>query len=168
MNTSRCGWRLRGALPLLLLAISSLAQEAQPAFVFEPDVKVPMRDGVKLAANVFRPKGEGRFPVILMRTPYGKMDEKMGDGKRYATAGYGMVVQDCRGRGKSEGVWDPFRYDVQDGYDTQEWVGQQPWCNGSIGTAGGSYVGWTQWAPAPKGSRYLKAMVPIVPFGNAY
>ena len=78
------------------------------------------------------------------------------------------MLQDCRGRGKSEGVWDPFRYDVEDGYDTQEWVGQQPWCDGSIGTSGGSYVGWTQWAPAAKGSRYVKAMVPTVPFGNAY
>ena len=112
-----------------------------------------------LAANIFRPKGEGPFPVILMRTPYGKLDDKFGEAKRYTTAGYAMVVQDCRGRGKSDGVWDPFRYDVQDGYDTQEWIGHQPWCNGSIGTAGGSYVGWTQWAPAPKASRYLKAMV---------
>jgi putative CocE/NonD family hydrolase len=78
------------------------------------------------------------------------------------------VFQDCRGRGKSEGVWDPFRYDVQDGFDTQEWVGQQPWCNGEIGTAGGSYVGWTQWAAAANASRYLKAMAPLVPFSDAY
>ena len=166
MNTSHSRSRLRGALLLLFLAISSLAQEVQ--FVFETDVQVPMRDGVKLAANIFRPKGDGRSPAILMRTPYGKPDEKSGDAKRYTAAGYAMVVQDCRGRGKSEGVWDPFRYDAEDGYDTQEWVGQQPWCDGNIGTAGGSYVGWTQWAPASKGSRYLKAMVPVVPFGNAY
>ncbi|MCX6913048.1 MAG: CocE/NonD family hydrolase [Verrucomicrobia bacterium] len=168
MNTHRPSLWLQSALPFLLLAISLSAQEAQRPFIFEADVKAPMRDGVNLAANIFRPKGDGPFPVILMRTPYGKMDEKMGDGKRYAAAGYAMVVQDCRGRGKSEGVWDPFRYDVQDGYDTQEWIGHQSWCNGSIGTAGGSYVGWTQWAPASKSSRYLKAMVPIVPFGNAY
>jgi len=145
-----------------------LAQEAQLPFLFEPDVKIAMRDGTKLAANVFRPKDKGPFPVILMRTPYGKPGEKWGDGRRYSTAGYVLVVQDCRGRGKSEGAWDPFRYDAEDGYDTQEWIGQQPWCNGSIGTAGGSYVGWTQWAPAPKRSRYLKAMAPTVPFGNAY
>ena len=168
MNTHRPSLWLQSALPFLLLAISLSAQEAQRPFIFEADVKAPMRDGVNLAANIFRPKGDGPFPVILMRTPYGKMDEKMGDGKRYAAAGYAMVVQDCRGRGKSEGVWDPFRYDAQDGYDTQEWIGHQSWCNGSIGTAGGSYVGWTQWAPAAKSSRYLKAMVPIVPFGNAY
>lgn len=168
MNTNRPSLRLPGTLLWLWLAFSLPAQEAPRPFIFEADVKTPMRDGVNLAANIFRPKGAGPFPVILMRTPYGKMDEKMDDGKRYTAAGYAMVVQDCRGRGKSEGVWDPFRYDVQDGFDTQEWIGHQSWCNGSIGTSGGSYVGWTQWAPAPKASRYLKAMVPIVPFGNSY
>ena len=111
---------------------------------------IPMRDGTKLAANIFRPKGEGRYPVILMRTPYGKPGQDAGEPKRYAAAGYAVVLQDCRGRGKSEGVWDPFRYDVEDGYDTQEWVGQQAWCDGSIGTSGGSYVGWTRWAPRPR------------------
>jgi uncharacterized protein len=168
MNTSRSKPCLWGAMLLLFLGLYSPAQEVQPKYVFEPDVKIAMRDGVKLAANIFRPKGEGRFPVILMRTPYGRPGEKGGDPRRYTAAGYTFVEQDCRGRGKSEGVWDPFRYDVEDGFDTQEWIGQQPWCDGSIGTAGGSYVGWTQWAPAPKGSRYLKAMVPTVPFGNAY
>ncbi len=168
MSTRCPEFRLQGVLLLLWLASSSPAQEPQGPFVFEADVKTPMRDGVNLAANVFRPKGDGPFPVILMRTPYGKPDDKWDDAKRYTAAGYAMVVQDCRGRGKSEGVWDPFRYDVQDGYDTQEWIGHQPWCNGSIGTSGGSYVGWTQWAPAPKSSRYLKAMVPVVPFANTY
>jgi uncharacterized protein len=168
MNTSRYRLRLWHSLPFFLLCLSLLAQEVRQPFVFEPDVRMPMRDGVQLAANIFRPTGEGRFPVILMRTPYGKPDEKSSDAKRYTAAGYALVVQDCRGRGKSEGVWDPFRYDAGDGFDTQEWVGKQPWCNGEIGTAGGSYVGWTQWASAPEGSRYLKAMVPTVPFGNAY
>ncbi|MCC6819307.1 MAG: CocE/NonD family hydrolase, partial [Verrucomicrobia subdivision 3 bacterium] len=152
----------------LFLAGGLLAQETNRALIFEPDVKVPMRDGVQLAANIWRPKAEGRYPVILMRSPYGKMDEKFDEARRYTAAGYVMVVQDCRGRGKSEGAWDPFRYDVEDGFDTQEWVGKQPWCNGEIGTAGGSYVGWTQWAAAAKASKYLKAMVPIVPFDNAH
>jgi putative CocE/NonD family hydrolase len=168
MNTNYFRLSLRGVLLLMFLALASPAQEAQPLAIVEIDVMIPMRDGTKLAANIFRPRGEGRFPTILMRTPYGKPDEKSGDAKPYTAAGYALVVQDCRGRGKSEGVWDPFRYDAEDGFDTQEWVGQQAWCDGSIGTAGGSYVGWTQWAPAPKGSRYLKAMVPTVPFGNAY
>jgi putative CocE/NonD family hydrolase len=166
MNMNRL--RFAGAVVLVSLATCSLAQEAQLPFVFERSVRIPMRDGVKLAANIYRPKGEGRFPVILMRTPYGKPNEKSGEAQHSTASGYAVVVQDCRGRGESEGAWDPFRYDAEDGYDTQEWVGQQPWCNGSIGTAGGSYVGWTQWASAPKASRYLKVMAPVVPFGNAF
>ena len=155
-------------LPWLCLAISASAEEAQGPFAYEPDVKIPMRDGVKLAANIFRPKGDGAWPAILIRTPYGKQDEKWPGGKDYASKGYVMVVQDCRGRGKSEGIWEPFLNEAQDGFDTQEWIGQQPWCNGKIGASGGSYVGWTQWASARNASRYLKAMSPIVPFGNTY
>lgn len=167
----KTNFRFSPRSPLLLflfVAGALLAQAPEPSAVFESDVKVPMRDGVQLAANIWRPKAEGRYPVILMRSPYGKMDEKWDEAKRYTTAGYVMVVQDCRGRGKSGGEWEPFRYDVEDGFDTQEWVGKQPWCNGAIGTAGGSYVGWTQWAAAANASKYLKAMVPIVPFDNAY
>jgi hypothetical protein len=127
-----------------------------------------MRDGAQLAANIYRPLAPGRYPVILLRTPYGKPDAGWGDAKRYTAAGYALVAQDCRGRGKSQGAWDPFRYDVADGFDTQEWVGRQPWCNGDLGTTGGSYVGWTQWASAPNASPYLKAMVPIVPFADVF
>jgi putative CocE/NonD family hydrolase len=157
------------AVPVCLAGVISncFAQDSQP-YRFLRNVPVPMRDGIKLAANVYLPNTEGRFPVILMRTPYGKPQASWDEAKRYTAAGYAMVVQDCRGRGNSQGVWDPFRYDVEDGYDTQEWVGRQAWCNGRIGTAGGSYVGWTQWASAPNASKYLTAMVPIVPFGDVY
>ncbi len=158
----------RGVALFLLVSWPLLAQEPQPSLVFEADVPVPMRDGTKLAANVFRPNGPGRYPVILMRTPYGKPGQGWDEPKRYCNAGYVMVAQDCRGRGKSAGEWDPFRYDAADGYDTQEWVGKQSWCNGKLGTAGGSYVGWTQWSAAPGASRYLKAMVPVVPFDNGF
>ena len=120
-----------------------------------------MRDGAQLAANVFLPKDSGPHPVILIRTPYGKMDENFGEAKRYCAAGYVMVAQDCRGRGASQGVWEPFRYDGDDGFDTQEWVGRQPWCDGHIGTSGGSYVGWTQWSAATRGSRFLTCMAPV-------
>jgi putative CocE/NonD family hydrolase len=160
--------RLARIVFLFSVAGASLPGAAQEPSIFEGDVMIPMRDGTRLAANIFRPKTDAKFPVILMRTPYGKPDEKWGEAKRYLPAGYAMVVQDCRGRGKSEGMWDPFRYDVEDGFDTQEWVGKQSWCNGDMGTSGGSYVGWTQWAAAPNASHHLKAMVPIVPFGNSY
>lgn len=164
-------------LPLLACVVAALAPglcaplaaaETSPGFNFEADVRIPMRDGVELAANIFRPAGDGPWPVILCRTPYGKQDEKWPGGKDYAVKGYVTVVQDCRGRGKSGGVWEPFLNEAADGFDTQEWIGRQSWCNGSIGASGGSYVGWTQWASAPKSSRYLKTMVPMVPFGNTY
>lgn len=152
----------------LVVAAPSAGEEVQKQFGYEPDVKIPMRDGTQLAANIFRPKGDGPWPVILIRTPYDKQDEKWPGGEGYATKGYVMVVQDCRGRGKSGGEWEPFLHEAQDGFDTQEWIGRQPWCNGKIGSQGGSYVGWTQWASAPNSSKYLKTMVPMVPFGNTY
>ncbi|MBM3846947.1 MAG: CocE/NonD family hydrolase [Verrucomicrobia bacterium] len=139
-----------------------------PDFIFEQKVMIPMRDGVRLSANIFRPRGEGRHPVILLRSPYGIPDAKWGDARRYVPRGYAMVAQDCRGRGGSEGTWDPFRHDPDDGRDTQDWIGKKEWCNGSIGTSGGSYVGWTQWASAADPSPYLKAMVPVVPFAEVY
>ncbi len=153
---------------LFLLVTTTFAAETSLPFTFQKDVMIPMRDGVKLAANIFLPKAAGQYPVVLMRTPYGKAGENSGEGKIYTAVGFVLVVQDCRGKGSSEGVWDPFFYDVQDGFDTQEWVGKQPWCNGKVGTAGGSYVGWTQWSAASEGSHYLKAMVPMVPFGDVF
>jgi putative CocE/NonD family hydrolase len=156
------------AVPVFILAPIAPARAQDEKVVFEANVMMPMRDGTELAANVFRPRGDGPFPTILSRTPYGKGGEQHGQARFYTSQGYAMVIQDCRGRGDSKGLWDPFRYDADDGFDTQQWVGEQVWCNGNIGTAGGSYVGWTQWASAPQGSKYLKAMAPIVPFCNAY
>src|SRR4030095_13495486 len=117
-------------LPLVLgLAVAGLRADDADC-ITESDVKFPMRDGVRLAANVFRPSAEGKFPAILMRTPYGKPDERSPDAKRYTDAGFVLVVQDCRGRGASEGPWDPFSHEPEDGFDTQEWVAKQPWSNG--------------------------------------
>lgn len=163
----RPSWLLNGLLLLLLTAQGPVWSE-ESAFTFQKNVMIPMRDGVELAANIFLPQGDGPFPAILIRSPYGKSDEKHGDGIKYASAGYAFIIQDCRGKGDSKGVWDPFRYDPQDGYDTQDWISKQSWSNGKIGTMGGSYVGYTQWAPAPFKHPALKAMVPIVPFNNAY
>lgn len=173
MNISnpRCPFRtfrIRFSFHLISLWIATSIHSAEPGWKFQENVMIPMRDGVRLAANVFTPVGPGPFPTILMRTPYGKSDERFGDGRRYSERGYALVIQDCRGRGDSEGIWDPFRFDPTDGFDTQEWVGTRPWSNGRIGTAGGSYGGWTQWASAPDSSRYLTTMIPVVPFGNVY
>lgn len=153
---------------LALFAGYSSVQSQDLDYRFDENVMIPMRDGTLLAANIYSPQAEGAYPVVLLRTPYGKPGERWGEAKKFTAAGFVMVAQDCRGRGDSEGEWDPFRYDPDDGFDTQEWVGQQPWCNGKIGTSGGSYVGWTQWASVTKGSQYLKTMVPVVPFGNVF
>jgi putative CocE/NonD family hydrolase len=132
------------------------------------EVKIPMRDGVELAANIFLPKADGKFPVILARTPYGKGDAKGGMGRVWASRGYVFVSQDCRGKGTSGGQWYPFAHDRDDGADTHHWILRQPWCNGKLGATGGSYLGYTQWISAPGAGDYLKAMFTIVPLVDVY
>lgn len=132
------------------------------------DFMMPMRDGVRLATNILLPEGEGPFPVILFRDPYVKEGITKSRGQGLLDEGYAIVVQDVRGRFKSEGVWDPFRNEKADGHDTLEWIGAQPWCNGKIGLGGGSYLGFTQCINGPSPSKYLAAMHPIVPWGNTY
>lgn len=153
------------------LAVVSWCVLAPAVFAGEPryevetraDVKIPMRDGVQLSAHVFLPKAEGRFPVLLTRTPYGKGGLLSPGARSVAAHGCVSINQDCRGRGASEGDWVPFLNEAQDGEDTRRWILEQTWSNGKIGTTGGSYVGFTQWASAPNAGESLKAMFPIVP-----
>ena len=103
--------------------------------IVEKDVPVPMRDGVVLRANVFRPDAPGKFPGILIRTPYGKA---AGGYERYVRSGYAVVAQDSRGRYASDGEYVIFTVedtgDAEDGYDSVEWLAEQPYCNGVVGT----------------------------------
>lgn len=158
---------------LLVLSISCapvVTTETQQALyevkVLE-NVSVPMRDGVNLKANIFLPEAEGKFPAVVMRTPYGKGGVGS-EGSGFASNGYVFVAQDCRGRGPSEGNWYPGVNERNDGLDTHKWVLAQPWCNGKIGTVGGSYVGYTQWITAPDAGDYLKAMFTAVPLFDWY
>ncbi|MFK5923147.1 MAG: CocE/NonD family hydrolase [Verrucomicrobiota bacterium] len=167
MKTTSNLWRAF-VLTALFLCVTTSGPSREGGFTFQKNVMIAMSDGTELAANLFLPKEGELFPTILMRTPYGKGSKTNGQARAYVSKGYAVIIQDCRGRGDSKGIWDPFRYDADDGFVTQEWVGKQSWSNGKIGTAGGSYVGWSQWASAPKGSQYLTAMVPQVPFCNAY
>lgn len=132
-------------------------------------VKVPMRDGVELSADVYRPKAEGRFPVIVVRTPYKKEMNEL-DGRFHARRGYVMVVEDCRGRFGSPGEWEPFINEPKDGYDTIEWAAKQPWSNGKVGMIGASYLGWVQWWAAREKPPHLVTIIPNVappdPFYN--
>ncbi len=124
----------------------------------EHDVPVPVRDGVVLRANIFRPDAPGTFPGLLLRTPYGK---PKGGFERFVRSGYVVVTQDARGRYASEGEYLPYTVDTldgQDGYDSVEWLAQQPFCNGKVGTFGASYNAWMQWSLARLRPPHLVAM----------
>jgi putative CocE/NonD family hydrolase len=126
------------------------------------DLKIPMRDGVRLYGALYRPSKGERFPTLLIRSIYDTQHPRYVEwANRFAKSGYAVLLQDCRGRYESEGVWRPYIDETIDGYDTQQWVGIQPWCDGNIGMFGISYPGFTQVLPAPLRSPYVKALVPI-------
>jgi len=156
---------------LFIISWNCPAQELpQPSYKVkeELDIKVTMRDGVRLSANIYRPDTVGDFPALLMRTPYGNGGKGNRDAHFFAERGYAVVIQDTRGIAESEGMFNAFQAEATDGYDMQQWVGKQPWCNGKIGTYGGSYVGFTQWITAPLQSPYLVTMVPAVTFSDLH
>jgi hypothetical protein len=150
------------SLRLLCLAclclLPTLAAQAQAPAPPKQTVMVPMRDAIKLATDIYLPEGLGPFPTVLARTPYNK-DAAASLGADGAKRGYAMVFQDTRGRFASEGDNLPFESDGWDkhwdGFDTIEWLRQQPWCNGKIGTWGGSALGITQLLMAGAGPRGL-------------
>ncbi|MBW4720442.1 CocE/NonD family hydrolase [Saccharothrix obliqua] len=124
---------------------------------------VPMRDGVVLRADVYRPVGQ-RCPALVFRTPYDRTGLGMYGtfALRAASEGYAVVMQDTRGRGASGGRFTPFVHERDDGYDTVDWVVSQPWCDGNVGMFGGSYDGVTQWQGAMSGHPALRAIAPNV------
>ncbi len=128
------------------------------------EVIAEMRDGVKLAGNLYLPAGAGPFPCIVQRTPYGKdaMFASPAGAKKYTDAGYAYLVQDVRGKGRSEGFYQAFINDAFDGYDTIEWMAKQNWCNGSIGITGASAMGYTSLLAATMNPEHLKAAYVVV------
>jgi len=134
------------------------ASDPMPTF----EVGIPMRDGVELAADVHLPvESELPAPAIVQSTPYDKSNKLFfkHEARFYQEHGYAFVVHDVRGRGKSEGEWRAFVNDGRDTYDVIEWVADQEWCNGNVGTTGLSYMGWTQWATAVERPPHLKCMI---------
>lgn len=152
---------------LVLFALAAAAVGAEPPRI-ERDLEARMRDGVVLRADVVRPDRPGRFPALLVRTPYGKDAERGEDhfALRAARAGYVVVIQDVRGRYRSEGVFDPYRQEGPDGYDTIAWVARLPWCDGQVGLTGLSYPGAVQWLAAIEEPKALKAMAPAMTFST--
>ncbi len=161
---------------LLSLGFSGVAV-AQKAW----EETVAMRDGVVLAANVFLPEGEGPFPVVLVRTPYckdrgnfepdltKKIEPRLHPNQaNLLEAGYAVVVQDCRGRYRSRGEYQPFMTDHVDGYDTVEWAAAQPWCTGKVGMMGGSAPGITANLATLLSPPHLACVVTTNSFGSHY
>lgn len=135
------------------------------AVLIDKNVAIPMRDGVVLKADVYRPQGDERFPVLLQRTPYNKeflpIVAMTLDPIRAAAAGYAVVIQDVRGRWASAGeVFSPYGHEEADGADTLDWIARQPFCDGNIGAYGLSYMGGTTWLCAVSGHPALKAISP--------
>jgi len=136
---------------------------SKPSFevAVNKDTMVPCRDGIQLAADIYLPKTDGKVPLIVYRTPYGKELMEL-NGKYWARRGYACAIQDCRGRFKSKGTWVPFMHEAQDGYDAIEWLATQAWCNGKVGMIGGSYLGWVQWWAASQKPAHLVTIIPNV------
>lgn len=137
------------------------------------DVPVPMRDGTKLATNIWRPDGAEPVPTLLVRNPY---DKQAMQTYGYTSpnifvlveSGYAVAVQDTRGVFRSEGTFVPHVDDAADGADTVAWLAEQDWCDGNIGAWGGSYLGFVQWLLAATGAPQLKAIAPSVTSADLY
>jgi uncharacterized protein len=159
---------LTASLLCLLLSAGAVAAADTPLYRVkaEYDLKVAMRDGTLLSTDIYRPDTAGTFPVLLERTPYDNYGPETG--YYFAARGYAVVLQDVRGKYDSEGKFYPLANEAQDGFDTQEWCGSQPWSNGKVGTMGGSYVGATQWLPATLASEHLVCMFPVVAASDDY
>jgi uncharacterized protein len=149
----------------------------------EQNIMVPMRDGIRLATDVYKPAGEGVWPVLLTRLPYNKdlrfpvpgLEQKRVfleldmDAERVVEAGYVIVAQDTRGRYTSEGDFAVFEHEETDGADTIAWAASQPWSDGNVGMYGVSYQALTQWQAAGGQPEALRAIAPAqAPRGTLY
>ena len=158
--------------------VSVSAQQMVSPIVVAKNVMVPMRDGVALATDIYRPARDGEalagpFPTILCRTPYNKSDLRYIEiGEYFATRGYAVVLQDLRGRYKSEGLGQYFHtvnpHEGIDGYDAIEWIAARPWSNGKVGMVGSSFAAVTQVAAALERPPHLTAIWPDVTPTNNY
>ncbi len=157
--------RITFVLILATLAIPPAHGAQKYDVTIEHAVTMKTRDGVVLRADIYRPKAEGKFPVLLQRTPYDKRGG-LDFGLRAAAHGYVVVIQDVRGRYMSDGEWYPFKYESNDGYDTVEWAAALPYSNGKVGMFGGSYVGATQMLTAIAAPPHLAGIFPFVTASN--
>jgi hypothetical protein len=157
------------SLWIFVLAVAVLVAPAfaQPNadIVIEHNVAMKTRDGVILKADVYRPAGDGSFPLLLQRTPYNK-DSSADFARKAVARGFMVVIQDVRGRYTSEGEWYTFKHEIDDGYDTVEWAAALPHANGKVGLFGGSYVGATVMLAAISHPPHLAGICPVVTASN--
>lgn len=175
MNSNSRGFHRLLIVCAAILAFHNLGFPAQPTqpvteVVVQTNVMVAMRDGVKLATDLYLPAKDGQVlpgkrPVILTRLPYNKTGAKS-PGHYYAARGYVFVAQDTRGRYASEGIWHMMTDDGRDGFDCAGWIIRQPWSNGKIGMLGTSYVGGTQHAMALEHAPGLATVIPVDAMSN--
>ena len=142
-----------------------MPQDSPPQYrvLVEKDVPMTTRDGLILRADVYRPDAPGRFPVLLSRLPYNKnLRQRPGDIDYFVERGYGVIMQDTRGRFSSEGEeYYALIWEMADGYDAVEWAAGLPWADGKVGTTGQSYLGATQYLLTPTRPPHLKAAFPV-------
>jgi putative CocE/NonD family hydrolase len=146
----------------------AVVHAAQNPIVKQLQVPVAMRDGVRLSTNAYVPSEHGRFPTILVRTPYNKDSAYSAGYQAFVDHGYAVVLQDVRGRYASEGAFQPLTQEISDGDDTLNWIARQTWSDGKVGMIGGSYSGITQWKAALSGNPHLKAIFPVVSGWDEY
>jgi putative CocE/NonD family hydrolase len=165
----------RAILGVTLLVLVCMALGLAPlgcggvGYFVENNIPVTMRDGVVLHADVRRPKANGKYPVLIFRTPYDKNEGDPFNESTFNAAvgrGYAMVIGDVRGRYSSGGEFVAYQNEGNDGYDTIEWAARQPWSDGRVGTFGLSYPGAVQWLAAVESPPHLKAMVPAMCFST--
>ncbi len=163
---------------LIVLGSAASAQTRPPSprdsvVSIRYNVMVAMRDGVRLATDIYQPAALGRYPVILVRDPYdngsaAQVGNAPEEGRFWASHGYVYLHQDTRGRHDSDGAWYPFANESADGHDAIEWAGTQPWSNGKVGMLGASYLAYDQWQAASMGSDLLRAIIPVFSPLNLY
>jgi len=156
-----CTFLALGPIGLAAAADSSVKPAAADPVQFQWGVKIPLRDGVKLNATLYRPLDQkAPLPCVFTLTPY--ISQSYHDrGMYFAAHGYVFLTIDVRGRGNSEGEFTPLLQEAKDGHDIVEWLGTQSWCNGKVTMWGGSYAGYDQWATAKEFPSHLATIVPV-------
>ncbi len=147
-------WRFRSAVGSKLSKMPAAENDIQ----VQQGVRITTPDGIVLGADLYRPKGDGRYPTIVTRTPYGRRFAAKGEAEYFARRGYNVLLQDVRGAGDSTGTFTPLSNEKRDGAATVEWVKTQPWFNGDIAIYGISYVGYTANAIAVQNDPSVKVL----------